>query len=372
MSNSADSINREHLLKLLGLLRPALATQDYIPAYRCVRFAGGYLTAFNDTTAILLAAPAADLDLGRCLPGDMLIRTLNSFNAESVLIQEGKGNEVVVSSGRSRLTLQTIPAADFPLKVPEGGKFVKIEVDQAMLKGIGRCLVSVGNDPTRPATMGVTLESDEKGFAVLYSTDNATMSRFRAYTKLKLPGDAPVILPTIFCEQLISLSRLIGADGAVDLELRAGSIVARLFDAKDNEVAVLFNKTIADLTPFDFDKILTVHLGAKDPDVGEIPAGLDAAFERALLVLSEESNKATAVEIDDEGRIKMHSKSSAAEASELIAWDFDRITRDSFHLDPTLVLRGLKLCSHMTFINRVMVLTSDENAFTHVIAFSSK
>lgn len=369
--NSTDSINREALLRLVNLVRPALSTQDYIPAFKTIRFADRYATAYNDILGIKIELPSSALSLGLCLPGEMLIKTLSSFNAESVMLQPSdKDGSLLITSGRSKIKLPTIPAKNFVFAEPDG-KAPTFNLDDDMLTGIQLCLVGVSNDPTRPATQGVTLEVDGKGRAVLFSTDNATISMYRTRSKLKLPGDAPVIMPKLFCEQLVVLVKAFPKSN-IELELHPGAIVGYVLDEDEKEKAVIFTKTVADLEPLDFLSIVAKHIKVEDlaEDVDEIPTTFDAAFERALLVLSSEVDKATKITFSKDG-LRLHSTSALGEADDSIELDSKQMPAEGFHIDPSLVIRGCKSCTHLGFYSRVLALTNKNATFVHLISHSS-
>lgn len=367
------SINRESLLKLLSLVRPALSTVDYIPALKHIRFHAFYATAYNDASAIEVKLPSAALNLGLCVPGEMVIKALGSFNAENVMVQQNeKDHTILITSGRSKIKVPTMGIKDFPLSIPAGGSTPSIELSDDVLTGIQRCLISVGNDPTHPATMGVTLDVSDDGKIVLFSTDNATISRYQTKTKAKLPGDAPVILPTFFCEQLVALKRAY-PQAEVEVELHPGALVAGFWNGKaaTDPEATLFSKTLVDLTPIDFPKIIRKHcdVSAIGRDLQEIPIGFDAAFSRALLILSAEQDKATKVSVAD-GYIRLLSTSSNGESSDSLAWG-DKVARDPFFVDPALVARGLKACTHLAFMGKVFVMSDKDSTFLHLVSHCS-
>ena len=369
MSNF-DATNREQLIKAVNLARAALATQDYIPAYKHFCFADGFVSAYNDIAAIKIKN---DLDLEVCIPGEMLIKALGSFNAEKVLLQPNDDGSLLISSGRSKLKVPTLPAKDFPLAIPDGKKVPVVGVAEGLLLGIQRCLISAGNDPTHPATMGVPLDQED-GKAVLFSTDNVTISRFATKHKTELPGDAPVILPRFFCEQLVALSKAFPFC-VVDVELHAGALVAYFFDEHEVEHAVLFQKTLVDLEPLDFPKIIGKHVKVKGlaDQLTEIPPAFDAAFDRALLVLGAEADKATKITQTDEA-IKLLSTSSVGEASDSITCDSlaeGEAPVEPFLVDPTMVSRAFKACTHMALLPRIMVMANKDASFVHLIAHCS-
>lgn len=354
----SNGTKREALLKVANLVRPALAAQPYIPALTHIAFDGKAATAFNDVAAIMVRCA---LDIERCIPGELLIRALGSFGGETVMLQEGKGGSVVVSSGRSRVTVPTLAPDAFPLEWP-GKKAEEIGVSESMLLGIQCCLLAVGNDHTHPATMGVTLDADKRGRAVLYSTDNHSISSYYTDTKVALPGDSPVIMPTFFCEQLLRLHAAF-PEAEVVLKLYAGALTAEF---GDND-ARLLTKTLVDLTPLDFAKTIErfADLSDLDDELSDIPDGFEAALDRALLVLASDADKTTRVLPADAG-FKMESTGALGESVDTLK--FKSSADEVFHIDPALIARASKVCQRMAFLPRVVVLNGHKDRFTHIVA----
>jgi DNA polymerase III sliding clamp (beta) subunit (PCNA family) len=345
-------------------VRPALSKQNYIPALQHVSFAKGYATAYNDISAISVRLES---DIDRCIQGELLIRALQSFGAETVMFQQ-KDEEVVVSSGRSKLKLPTLPNAGFPLQWPEEGDVVEVKLSAAIIRGIERCLMSVGNDPTHPEQMGVTLDSVD-GYARLFSTDNFTISSYETDTKLKLPADAPVILPTFFCEQLSALASAYKEEKIV-LYVHGGALVAEFGTS-----ARLLTKTLVEREPADFPAMLKKHLkvGNLKKELVSIPAAFDAALQRALLVLESEADKVTSVTLNKED-FRLSSSSSMGEADDKLPFegDMDFGAPEEIHIDPTLVARASKACGLMGFLPKGLVLADSEAQFVHLVAYCSK
>ncbi len=353
--------NRDALLKLVTLLRPALSTQSFIPALTHIRFSAGHATAFNDVTAIKAKAP---FDLECCLPGELFIKALSSFNADQVALTALEAGTLLLTAGRSKLKVPVLPIKDFPLKEPGAATDV-VAFDNDMLEGVRKCLFSVGADPTHPAQMGVTLDSED-GKAVFYSSDNFTISRYQTKSKVTLPAGAPIILPTFFCEQMLALAKVY-PDDDVDLELFASALRCTF-----GKKASLLTKTVADLEPLDFQKILNKHLKIGDvkKQLGRIPDTFDAAWNRALLVLSGEADKATKVAEDNDG-FSLYSKSALGEADDTMPLEQHVKFPSDFYVDPQLVVRAAKVCGSLAFYERVMVLASDDASFIHLISHCS-
>lgn len=352
-----SDIIREHLLQSLNLAKAAVAGQAYVPALTHFAFDGWGIMSYNDVSAIGVRGP---IDLQICLPAEMLIKTLNSMTAEKILMTQTDDNAIVVAAGRSKVKLPYLELSSFPFEFPavcwEDGFIVTAD----MLKGIEKCLVGVGTDPTHPAQMGVTLEATGRG-CTLYSTDNFTISRYKSNANVKLPGDVPVILPTFFCNQLLALSKAF-ADEEIIVGLPKGAVCASF-----GGQATLFTKTLVDLEPMDFSRILGKYLeGANVEDAVEIPNGFESALDRALLILSTEMDKATKIIVEG-GKMKLFSASGQGEASDTLAFDHD--DTKSFLADPALVLRASKICRKAAMLEKVMLLT--DGSFTHLVAHCS-
>lgn len=356
--------NREALVKVANLVKPALSTQSYIPALKHIRFAEGFATTYNDVAGISVRC---DVEMERCLPGETLIRALASFGAESLMIQEGKDGSVVLSSGRSKMKLPTMKTTDFPFELPDEDA-PEIDIDASIMKGIERCLLSVGNDPTHPATMGVTLDIDDKGNAVLYSTDNTTVSRYQTKTKIKLPADTPVIMPTFFCEQLVALTRAF-ADKEAVMVLLSGALLVEW-----GKSAKLFTKTVNDLVPLDFPRLMKKYFKIESlkQQLSVIPDSFDAALGRGLLVLSGELDKSTKITVTGNS-LQLSSTSAMGDSDDSMTFTGDEpAPGEPFFVDPSLILRASKVCGLIGFLPKVVVMADPDVTFVHLVAHCSK
>jgi len=354
----STEIHREPFLRSLAQARPAIAGQAYIAALTHFAFDGHLVTAYNDVSAISIRTP---FDLECCLPADLLVKSLNSMSAEKVLADFGEADSVVLSSGRSKVKIPYLTIDSFPTPAQTTKPNGSFKVTAGLLKGLEKCLVGVGTAPTHPAQMGITVEPDFEG-AVLYATDNFTISRYQTKDQIKLPGDSPIILPTFFCNQLVTLAKAF-PDEPVTVELHTGAVKA-LFGGQ----AVLFTKLLVETEPMDFGHIIARYLEGEELGdlLVDIPDGFEAAFNRALLVLEEQMDKSTKISIKD-GRLKLFSASGRGEATDNLSIKAKDL--EPFHADPALVSRASKLCSKMAFLPRVLVMA--EGPFSHLIAHCS-
>ncbi|MNL05515.1 DNA polymerase III subunit beta [compost metagenome] len=342
-------------------MRPALATKDYVPALTHILFDGGRATAYNDISAISVRC---DLDLGRCVPGADFSGALASFGGSEVLVQLSKGDALSVKCGRGTLRLQTLPAADFPYEPPgSGGAEFALTTD--ILRGVERCLLNVGADSGHPAQSGVTLDADG-GIAVLYSTDGATISRFVTSTKIKLPGDAPVILPKFFCEQVVSMARAF-PEAEAFLVLHDGALQAD-FGAE----ATVFTRVPLDVTPLDFPRTFAKHARGGKDGMFDIPDLFDGALQRALLVLGQEKLKTARVHLA-KGNLNLSAGSGSSQSEDDMKYDWDDADpTEPMRVDAALLARAAKVCTRMSFTESVTAFADADGDFTHIVAHVAK
>jgi DNA polymerase III sliding clamp (beta) subunit (PCNA family) len=352
------TIKREALTKIVNLVRPALSTLPYIPAFQHIRFDGDKATAYDDTSAISVLA---DIGLECCIPGEMLTKALGSFSGDEVLLQKEKeGTNVVMTSGRAaRLKVPTLPVKDFPFQMPSLKGHV-IEMTDELLAGIEKCRISVGTNPKHPAAMGVTLD-EEDGHAVLFSTDSVTVSRFATKTKVKLPAGAPVILPTFFCDQLMALAKAFPKDD-VDLIVLGTDGLAATFGKK----AELYTKTLVDMTPLDFPSVIKRNCNIDRLKLEPIPDAFDAAFGRAMLVQASQMDKKATITAHLAGGFSLHAESASGVSDDDIS--FKGKVPAEFSVDPTYVIRASKACTHIAFEKEAVVMGSADGNFLHLIA----
>lgn len=353
------TLDRAELLRVCMLVRPALATGDYVPAYQQIEFKKGYATTYNDVTALSVRCKVS---FERCVPGDLLARTIGSFSTKeiSAVFDEAK-NALVLSSGRSKIKLPTMPVSAFPFQLPTD-EAPSLGMPKGVLTAIEQCLRFVGKDEAHPARMGVTLQDDSAkqfdGFA--YSTDGVTITRARCIGEVTLPADVPVILPTFFCEQMVKLHEATKIEPV--LYFLSGALLAEF-----NDEATVYSKTLVDIEPLEFDRIVA-KLGTPSTFLSlsiEIPDALDGAIERSLLVLAAETKKTLHITIND-GEMLLDSSASGGESGDAMVVD-KGLTADC-KVNPALLARALKFSTRIAFVKKAVVLMNDDASFLHIIS----
>src|SRR5690349_4414246 len=136
--------------------------------------------------------------------------------AEVTLQQQDK--RLLVKAGKSRFTLQTLPAEDFPRLAKPEGESAKFAVSQKALRGVLSLVqYSMAQQDIRYYLNGLLMVVEDKQLK-LVATDGHRL----AYASLKLPTDLPrqeVIVPR---KTVLELSKLLGdVDDEVKVELSA-------------------------------------------------------------------------------------------------------------------------------------------------------
>lgn len=367
-ATKAWTTSRAPLLKALLLVKPALAAQNFVPSLTHVAFTSGYVAGFNDTLAIFVKGDFGPLE-GTCIPGKLATDALASFSSDTVSLTDTGSGHVLMSAGRSKFKVPTLPITSWPFEFPEAeldAGHAAGDITEGMMRGMERCLAGVGKDATHPAQMGVTLDVDGST-PVFFSTDNFTISRSahpdRA-GKVSLLSDTPVLLPAAFCEQVVALGKhfktaatLIVMPGAVAVEFPGG--------------AVVFTRTLVDVSPLDFPQVIKRHVdvGRAGTVLREVPPTLSECLDRVLMVVSSEVDKEAELTPDGRSlRIRASSATGDLEDSAL----YTGAAGSTVVVDPALVVRGMKGCSSMALLPRSLLFATEDNQFMHLVSYCSR
>lgn len=354
-------VDREALLKAITTVKPALSSQSYIKALTHILFNGSYAIAFNDIAAIAVKCPTK---FKCCLPGDLLARTVSNFS-KGLEYRTHDEETFEFISGRSIIKLPSLPVHKFPFQMP-GADLAGIRLSKEVMKALSLCRISVGTDKRDPGQLGITLDVTDDGYAILFSTDSATISSYRTDLKINLP-DGPVLLPVFFCEQLRSLSKTFDGE-EINLFIGDGYLIVDF----GNE-ATLFTKTVADLRAMDYQSEINRHckinqLPAKS---APIPDGFEDAMERAVMVIAGDKRSSTAFDVID-GVMAISTKSEMGVAEDELKFDGDDFGDTVFNVAPKHIIRVSKHASHMCLLPRVLVLSDEKFQFVHLIAHISQ
>lgn len=276
-------MKRNDLLAKLQLVAPALAPNDIVPILTHIWFTGSRIMAYNDKIGI--SAPFKSEFKG-AIPGALLINMLKTSAVEEVDLSEDR-DALRVKAGGAKLDLAMLPPESFAFKMPAVDKNNSIPLSDKFLAAIQTCMRSVGADTSDPDQLGVTIIPEEKKGVSLFASDIGTLSH--VYLTQELNMDKRVILPALFCEQLLALTK--EEKAALEIYPEQNYALAIIGGVS------LWGRLVASDNPRDFFRVMDEHIpaGAKKKMV-EVPAKLEQILERAVL-LTETEKSATIVTV---------------------------------------------------------------------------
>lgn len=266
-------MNRKLLLDRLTKVKPALATNDLIPALTHLWFSGDEVLAYNDAVGISTPCDAAITGM---VPGSTLLAMLQMSKAKEVEFTAANG-EVHVKAASAKIKLPLLPVDKplFEMPMIKGGEV--LPADSAdFVTAIEQCLRSVTNDPSVPDQTGVTVIPGKKSLT-LFSTNGATISSATVQVTGEVGLTRRVVLSGQFCEQLVRLAR---GDKKAKLVINEDQALLKTGDGTR-----LFGKLVEVDKPLDFAGQVEgmVPKNYKDQAV-PIPTMMARILDRALVV----------------------------------------------------------------------------------------
>ncbi|MBK6597111.1 MAG: DNA polymerase III subunit beta [Proteobacteria bacterium] len=156
------------------------------------------------------------LDICRALPEDTKI----TFSTE--------GDRVTLRGGKSRFTLSSLPATEFPV-VEEINEQQALTISQGELRRlIDKTQFSMAQQDVRYYLNGLLLETDGKLLRAV-ATDGHRLALCEATLESKAKTNQQVILPR---KGVLELQRILGGDGTVELSIGSNHVRAQIGDVR--------------------------------------------------------------------------------------------------------------------------------------------
>jgi len=204
------------------------------------------------------------------VPGRKLLDICKALpeGANIKLVQDG--DRVTLSAGRSRFTLSTLPASEFPT-IDEVSGQQRIKLSQADLKRLlDKTQFSMAHQDVRYYLNGLLIEASKGGLRAV-ATDGHRLAM--AEMKTTVDGDIQVIVPR---KGVLELSRLLHGDGEVSVAIGSNHIQVDLG-------SIRFTSKLIDGRFPDYDRVI--------PKDGEILKAdrptLREALQRAAILSNE-------------------------------------------------------------------------------------
>ena len=161
------------------------------------------------------------------VPGRKLLDIIRALPDKATVTFVVDAEKAVVRAGKSRFTLTTLPAGEFPT-IDEINPQLAFQVDQAALKTlIDKTHFSMAQQDVRYYLNGMLLESDGK-FLRTVATDGHRLALCEMELVTK-SGQHQVIVPR---KGVLELQRLIGSEGTVSVEVGSNHIRVTIEDIR--------------------------------------------------------------------------------------------------------------------------------------------
>jgi DNA polymerase-3 subunit beta len=162
------------------------------------------------------------------VPGRKLLDIFRSLPEKTSVTLSTEGERVSLRAGRSRFTLSTLPAAEFPL-VEEINAQQTLTVPQGEFRRlIDKTHFSMAQQDVRYYLNGLLLETDGKALRAV-----ATDGHRLALCEMELPGKAQtthqVIIPR---KGVLELQRILGTEGNIELAIGTNHVRAQIGDIR--------------------------------------------------------------------------------------------------------------------------------------------
>jgi len=153
------------------------------------------------------------------VPGRKLLDIVRALPDEAAVTFTLTGEKASLKAGKSRFTLTTLPAGDFP-SIEEINPQLSFDVEQVALKRlIDKTHFSMAQQDVRYYLNGMLLESDGKSLRTV-ATDGHRLALCEMELKTK-PGTQQVIVPR---KGILELQRLLGAEGPVAVQVGSNHV----------------------------------------------------------------------------------------------------------------------------------------------------
>ena len=308
------TIEREQLLKTLQLVTGVVERRQTLPvlANLLIKAEDGRIELTGTDLEVQLVA-LCDAQIEQpgeaTLPARKLADIWRSLGDGAQVSVSVEGDKAIVKSGRSRFSLATLPAADFP-KVPGGDADVSLSIDQGLLRGlIDDVSFAMAQQDVRYFLNGMLLEVAESHLRAVATDGHRLAMSTNHDAGSSASSRVQVIIPR---KGVLEVGRLLdGESDTVELQLGGNHLQVTVGDF------TLTTKLVDGQFP-DYEKVIPGDTSRKlqgDRDT------LRQAFQRAS-ILSNEKYRGVRLVIDGEQLTIQANNPEQEEAEEIVPIQF--------------------------------------------------
>lgn len=350
-------IKREELLKALEVVKPGLASKEFIEQSTHFAFRENRVVTFNDKISI--SYPVPNLDIEGAVYADKLFTFLSKVKKDEVEIEKN-GNELQLSAGRTKAGLTFQDEVKLPLDdIDEHGKWK--DIPDWLLKGLNFCRFSCSNDIGNEGLL-TCVHVSKDGYV-----EASDKRRFTLFKTTPLPkGVSSFLIPGEVIGDLTkySFDKFSVQSSWVHFKGESGII----FSCRRYEEEGVFSK--------EKEKERLKQFNVKGKQV-KLPNSLSEMLDRVGVFSYDQQNLGQQVEVEIKGtKIKL-------KASELVGWAEDTANINykgdpiRFLIDPNILNEVISKVSHCTLGQNVIKFEGEvhengkETTWEHVIGLLS-
>ena len=162
------------------------------------------------------------------VPGRKLLDILRALPEAAVTTLSLEGDRLVVRAGRSRFTLSTLPAVEFPM-IEEINAQQVLKLPQAELRRlIDKTHFSMAQQDVRYYLNGMLLEADGKQLRAV-ATDGHRLALCETDLETPVKTKQQVILPR---KGVLELQRILGSDGDIEMSIGTNHVRCQIGDIR--------------------------------------------------------------------------------------------------------------------------------------------
>lgn len=342
-------VDREEFSVVLARLKPALSSGGTIAALSHVWFDTTAAYAFDGGFGMRLKIDT-ELDCG--VPGVPLMGLLaTSKLKEADLEPNGASMKVKLGKSTSKLAILETTSKVWPFPAKLSKKNTPAVLDENFIEALRKVLFVKASSPSRVEHYGVTIQKRKKDL-LLCTTDTATL----AATVVKGAGAAvefeKTLLPRDFAEQLVAQA----PEGA-NLYVLPDCLIAVAED-------VTFYSNVLDLEAADdLDAIVLSQLKAH-PEPVPLPAGLEAALNRAEILAGREEPVVT-LSVETDG-LKLFGDYALGQLNETLELEGE-LPKATFKIKAGIFRRALPYAENLSITKNTLLMRSSEG-FVYVVS----
>ena len=346
-------MNREALLSRCKLLKPLLTQSSSM--CKLFELAPNKMSVFNTFQGAVIEYP---LEVEGLIEGNLLVDMLSNYSSEEVFINV-KDDKLLIKSGNSmnKLSMDQTTKFNFPIPTENvvGRGEVHVLTDD-FLFGLSKVLISVDPNGQLPMHRGVCFSGTH-----LFSSDGPQRASFYELKEgEKL--DEPVLLPKVFCDQLLAFSKEFGGG---DLIVCEGFVVAKY------EGAFLYTSIDSKVKLFSFEESLNmINL---DGEFGNVTTQFSEMLKRHSILLKG-TNSNLSISFDDKKKeAEFISKSCRGISNDPLSVHFDEQCKGmDLFIDVNTLLQAIKEIKEFKFTkpredSKLILFVGREDSFIHAV-----